>query len=429
MFNRNVVATSCMYVVNQRLMPITSISIFGVTLILVITNQLYSGIICALYTLNDALLLVTARDEVDMEELYSDDIFHIHERGVDLTFIFLYCHFMRKFFLKSYHLLQITAWKTGSILFLLIHGIIFFGLVLCCTHLSDITLKIAANILQTLFFKYGNISYILFTDHTINTDTLIRMMYLHYILALSVWGIIILHLVNMHYGHKNNIFFKALYQLFNWFGEIFKFEFTSTIIFITFLIFFYICYYKYNEALSYEIFMWGDIGLISDVRFLGVAPHWYFKPYMSWLIFCPHHYIGIFGLVIFFIGVYFQPNIFNFFFKLYRLIKLCLNYMRSRISYIIFSLFFGCCMYTISYLPCGKYFTYVYGNQATTISFMYIFLIWFINIDVMFKQSIWVCFYITHIIFIKAVRIHWKLARIERIKARMLYEWFFSHAR
>jgi len=27
------------------------------------------------------------------------------------------------------------------------------------------------------------------------------------------------------------------------------------------------------EALSYEIFMWGDIGLMPDVRFYGVAPH------------------------------------------------------------------------------------------------------------------------------------------------------------
>ena len=27
------------------------------------------------------------------------------------------------------------------------------------------------------------------------------------------------------------------------------------------------------EALSYEIFMWGDIGLVTDVRYYGVAPH------------------------------------------------------------------------------------------------------------------------------------------------------------
>jgi len=27
------------------------------------------------------------------------------------------------------------------------------------------------------------------------------------------------------------------------------------------------------EALTYENFMWGDIGIMTDVRFYGVAPH------------------------------------------------------------------------------------------------------------------------------------------------------------
>jgi hypothetical protein len=31
--------------------------------------------------------------------------------------------------------------------------------------------------------------------------------------------------------------------------------------------------YSQPEALSYEIFMWGDIGMVTDVRYYGVAPH------------------------------------------------------------------------------------------------------------------------------------------------------------
>jgi hypothetical protein len=36
-----------------------------------------------------------------------------------------------------------------------------------------------------------------------------------------------------------------------------------------------VCWFMYPdaEALSYEIFMWGDIGIVTDVRFYGVAPH------------------------------------------------------------------------------------------------------------------------------------------------------------
>lgn len=143
---------------------------------------------------------------------------------------------------------------------------------------------------------------------------------------------------------------------------------------LVYFIIFIIIYYTANEPLSYEIFMWGDIGLITEVRFLGVAPHWYFRSYMSWLIFCPHHYIGIFGLIVFFLGIYFHPNIFNFFLKIYTKIKTYLNFNRSHITQLLYSLFLICCIYTISYLPCGKYFTYVQGNKATTFAFLYVYI-------------------------------------------------------
>jgi hypothetical protein len=42
-----------------------------------------------------------------------------------------------------------------------------------------------------------------------------------------------------------------------------------------FMIVFIVSLFLYSEpeALSYEIFMWGDIGLLTDIRFYGVAPH------------------------------------------------------------------------------------------------------------------------------------------------------------
>jgi hypothetical protein len=41
------------------------------------------------------------------------------------------------------------------------------------------------------------------------------------------------------------------------------------------ILFFFISLYLYPEpeALSYELFMWGDVGFVTDVRFYGVAPH------------------------------------------------------------------------------------------------------------------------------------------------------------
>lgn len=145
-----------------------------------------------------------------MYDLYTDDFFWMHSRGVDVIFIFLFLHLLRKLILKNNLLSQISAWKSGSLLFLLIHGIIFFGLVLCCTHLSDITLKIAANIVQTLTFKYGQFGYWLFTDRNLNTDTLIRLMYLHYTLPFILIVFMLIHLLDMHYGWKDSLWNTSL---------------------------------------------------------------------------------------------------------------------------------------------------------------------------------------------------------------------------
>jgi len=53
---------------------------------------------------------------------------------------------------------------------LIFQGVTFFGLLLCCTHLSEITLTIAANILHTFFAFKGKFYWWVFTDKQLNTD-------------------------------------------------------------------------------------------------------------------------------------------------------------------------------------------------------------------------------------------------------------------
>lgn len=103
---------------------------------------------------------------------------------------------------------------------------------------------------------------------------------------------------------KSKRIFSGLSQQLNWWEEVLNNELRLLINTLVVLGCIGEFLYSEPEALSYEIFMWGDIGLIIDVRFYGVAPHWYFRPYMAWLIACPYHFIGIFGLVFFFLLYY-----------------------------------------------------------------------------------------------------------------------------
>lgn len=341
------------------------------------------------------------RDEEDVEDLYTDDFFWLHERGVDLLFIFVFFHLFRKLYLVVLDYEQEFAWKSGAFAFLIIQLVVFLGLVLCCTHLSEVTLTIAANAMHTVFFFKGKAYWWLFTDKFLNTDTLIRLAYAHYVSAFFLAFLGVIHGLDMHYDWKNENSLDGLRAELLWWDEALSNEFSKTIdVLLTVALF---CFYLYTmpEALTYEIFMWGDIGMSTDVRFTGVAPHWYFRPYMAWLIVCPSHRPGLFGLVYFFFVIFYQPNLHG--------VSELKNYKTSSVSNKFFNhdelasafsktddkayvfkssrvgletnlwhqltyfFFLMSVFYTTTFLPFGKFYNRLGGNVGMLLAYLYVF--------------------------------------------------------
>lgn len=131
---------------------------------------------------------------------------------MDVLVIFVFLHLFRKLYLNVMDTEQEFAWKSGVILFLMIQVVIFLGLVLCCTHLSDITLTIASNAFQTFCFFIGKLYWLFFTDQALNSDTVTRLAYAHYTLAfiLAYYGVH--HGVDMHYDWKAEATYDGIKQ-------------------------------------------------------------------------------------------------------------------------------------------------------------------------------------------------------------------------
>jgi len=365
-------------------------AIFGFIVFLTIILQLFSGIMLSFSLVCEPMLIPAVRDEEDIEDLYTDDWFWAHERGVDVIFIYSYVHLFRKLYIHAYDYEHEVTWKGGVFSFMFFQVVVFFGLVLCCTHLSEITLTIAANIMHTFFFFYGKFYWWIFTDKQLCCDTLIRLAYGHYVTAFLLSYLSFVHTIDMHYDWKNEASMDGLQCNMVWMDETLLNEIGTCkeIMMLTTLISFYM--FADPEALTYENFMWGDIGFIVDIRFYGVAPHWYFRPFMAWLIVCPHHKTGIFGLLLFFLLLFFQPVLHgctddNEYYKrsltflnerARKNLMLKDNFMLPENNlYTIYTLyFFICaCLYTASYLPYGRFYNRLHGNQASLFSFMYIF--------------------------------------------------------
>lgn len=366
-------------------------SLFGFFTFLTIASQLISGTMLAFSFVTEPMIVPMVREEEDVEDLYTDDFFWLHERGVDLLFIFTYFHLFRKIYINSYDYDQEASWKSGVFTFLLFQGVVFFGLVLCCTHLSDITLAIASNLYDTFFAHKGKFYWWIFTSKELNTDTVIRLAYLHYVLAffLSYMGLV--HGIDMHYDWKNEASIDGIETEMIWFDEALSNELGAMVEVIVLLLIICLVVYPEPEALSYELFMWGDIGFINDVRFLSVAPHWYFRPFMAWLTVCPFHKIGLFGLIYYFFLLFYQPVIqglnssLNYKKKPSGISKLITNRssivnaryysIEDNLVYqITYWLFLSSCIYVTSYLPYGRFYNRINGNHGTLLAFMYIFV-------------------------------------------------------
>jgi hypothetical protein len=78
-------------------------SLFGFFIFITIAIQLVSGTMLSFSLLPEPMLIPMVRDEEDAEDLYIDDFFWLHERGVDLIFIFSYLHLFRKIYLNVFN--------------------------------------------------------------------------------------------------------------------------------------------------------------------------------------------------------------------------------------------------------------------------------------------------------------------------------------
>ncbi len=387
------------------------LALFGFMTFIIIVIQCLSGTMLSFSLVPEPMLVPIVRDEEDLEDLYIEDFFWLHERGVDLIFIFSYIHLFRKLYLNIFDHETEASWKSGVASFLVLQVVVFLGLVLCCTHLSEITLTIAANIFHTFFMFKGKFYWWFFTDKQLNTDTFIRLAYAHYVSAFYLLFLGLLHGIDIHFDWKNDSFHNSVELELLWWDEALSNELISTLAAIYLLNFITSFFYDEPEALSYEIFMWGDIGIVTDVRFYGVAPHWYFRPFMAWLIACPFHKTGILGLLLFFFLLYFQPNLhgtselynnfkkfFLFFWVKFKKINYFEQFRLTLDMNLVYQLnywfFFFCVMYTTSFLPYGRFYNQTGGNIGMLLA--YLFILCFLAFS-SFRRSWCVLIYIYYI--------------------------------
>jgi len=187
------------FYVNRLVLPFSSVtSVIGFMLLLCIVLQILSGFFLGWYFIPEPGLVVELREEMFNDTRFGVEVFYMHQRGVDALMVMSYLHIFKKIYLKNYITSESEGWILGGYAFLWFHYVVFLGISLSCSHLSDLTLTIGANIFWSLLNNIHKSYYIMFTNKHLNTDQLTRIMVLHYFVPWYYLYLVKLHILFCH---------------------------------------------------------------------------------------------------------------------------------------------------------------------------------------------------------------------------------------
>ncbi len=377
------------FFVNRLILPFSSAtSIVGFMLLIAILIQLLSGFYLGWYYIPEPGLIIELREEMFNDTRFGSEIFYSHVRGVDIIFTLSYIHIFKKIFLKNYIITESDGWIIGGYAFLWFHYIVALGICLSATHLSDLTLTIIANIFWSLTDNTYKTYYILFTNKHLNLDQMTRFMVLHYFTPWYYLYLIQIHILFCHESWDSDSG-EATYEdksgsYISWFFDAFLKELQDAWYWI-FLFSTYFWFHHIRPAtVNFFFFEKWNISESDEIRFYGVAPHWYFRPLMGILVISPTHYEGLMWVILYFILLTFLPIFYNFFNTNYKHISV-IPMQNSVLQSFFFIVFLLSIMTISSMLPCGRYYYEPEGGYSGnpwvkgSLQYVYLYLFWILH--------------------------------------------------
>ena len=377
------------FYVNRLVLPFSSVtSIIGFMLLLAIILQLASGFFLGWYYIPEPGLVVELREEMFNDTRFGGEVYWMHVRGVDTLMLLSYMHILKKIYLKNYVTTESDGWLLGGYAFFWFHYIVALGISLGANHLSDITLTIVANIFWSVFNNFYKTYYIMFTNKHLNVDQLTRFMMLHYFTPWYYLYLVKLHIMFCHeswdadsgeqtYEDKSGSYIS-------WFYDAFLKEIQDAWYWVSFVFVYFFMHHFDSVTVNYFFFERWNIAELDEIRFYGVAPHWYFRPLMGILVISPTHYEGLMWLALWLVLLACLPLFYNFYNTHNKHVSIIpmQNSLLQTTFFIIFmmSLYCACSM-----LPCGRYYYepeggYV-GNPWVKFSYQYgyLYLMWIVH--------------------------------------------------
>lgn len=179
--------------------------VFGVLAILVLLNQLLTGISLAMNYVPSTEGAFASIEYIMRDVDYGWLLRYLHSTGASALFIILYLHIFRGFLYGSYHQPRELVWVFGMLLFLILMAEAFMGYLLPWGQMSYWGAQVITSLLGAIPFIGDDLMLWIRGDYVISGVTLNRFYALHIIgLPLVMLLLVILHLVALHQVGSSN---------------------------------------------------------------------------------------------------------------------------------------------------------------------------------------------------------------------------------
>lgn len=322
------------------------------------------------------------------ESFYGALLARIHSEFGNLVFFMIYAHILIKFWSSSTQAEIDQTWLSGVIILLFTYVAGITGAIMPCSVLSEVTATVIGTAISSLsFFNFDFLETWILPGMGLNDDTLSRIFILHSIFPLLALIIVLDHVNNLHcteYMDEDEleVIFISRYEYwseFIWLEIGFWFE---IIIFFAAIRFNVDFFWPDYMVVSYAMSNFEYWPINEEIDFVLAVPHWYLRPLMASLVLIPHHYLGFFYVIFFFLFIivtpWFSDNIsVNLPSQLtdYLYVRMSLDF--NTIALYIVILFIMLLSFTVLIIPTGRYFVSLGSSEFLIFAFWLIFIFLF----------------------------------------------------
>ncbi|KON71439.1 cytochrome b [Candidatus Hodgkinia cicadicola] len=280
----------------------------GFSLIFIFMLQIASGISIAVHYKPSTRLAFLSIHRTERLFKYGWLVRNLHVCGSSVLFLLLYLHIFKGIYYKSYYGSKKILWLTGSIIYLIIILIGFFGSVLSWSQMSYWAAVVITNFIGSIPIIGKFLKLILLGGYIVGDSTLRRFFVFHCIFPFICLTFIIIHVLLVHIKGQTSPIANRL-PISNSFEDMYPNFVAKDIIACIIIVFvmYILCLICPNIILNKLSYIPADYYSTPT----DIEPEWYFLPYYSILKTFESKMLGITSITVLLSSLVFIPYIYN----------------------------------------------------------------------------------------------------------------------